>query len=85
MVEGGKTPWFTVPELEELGFGLVIYPLSGWMAAAAVLRELMAEIKETGTTQGFWDRMGLHMTFEELFDLFDYPQFQSLEDRFVVR
>jgi carboxyvinyl-carboxyphosphonate phosphorylmutase len=85
MVEGGKTPWFTVPELEELGFGLVIYPLSGWMAAAAVLRELMAELKETGTTQGFWDRMGLHMSFEELFDLFDYPSFQSLEDRYVVR
>ncbi|TML61398.1 MAG: carboxyvinyl-carboxyphosphonate phosphorylmutase [Actinobacteria bacterium] len=85
MVEGGKTPWFTVPELEELGFGLVIYPLSGWMAAAAVLRELMKELRETGTTQGFWDRMGLQMSFEELFDLFDYPQFQSLEDRYVVR
>ena len=85
MVEGGKTPWFTVPELEEPGFGLVIYPLSGWMAAAAVLRELMKELRETGTTQGFWDRMGLQMSFEELFDLFDYPQFQSLEDRYVVR
>src|SRR5438105_122988 len=85
MVEGGKTPWFTVPELEEPGFGLVIYPLSGWMAAAAVLRELMKELRETGTTQGFWDRMGLQMGFEELFDLFDYPQFQSLEDRYVVR
>src|SRR5205085_2534015 len=49
MVEGGKTPWFTVPELEELGFGLVIYPLSGWMAAAAVLRELMKELRAKGT------------------------------------
>lgn len=85
MVEGGKTPWLTAKELEALGFNLVIFPLSGWMAAAAVLQEMLRELHETGTTQGFWDRMNLHMTFEELFDVFDYPKFQGLEDRYVVR
>lgn len=67
MVEGGKTPWLTAKELEEIGYNIVIYPLSGWMAAASVLRQLMAELRETGTTQGFWDRMGLRMSFAELF------------------
>jgi carboxyvinyl-carboxyphosphonate phosphorylmutase len=85
MVEGGKTPWLTSKELEEVGFDLVIYPLSGWKAAAAVLRKLMVELRETGTTQGFWEPLGLELSFEELFDVFDYPEIQSLEDRYVKR
>jgi carboxyvinyl-carboxyphosphonate phosphorylmutase len=85
MVEGGKTPWLTAKELEALGYGVVIYPLSGWMAAAGVLTKLMAELRQTGTTQGFWERTGLGMTFEELFDVFDYPRYQRLEDDFVVK
>ena len=85
MVEGGKTPWLTAMELEDIGYNLVIYPLSGWMAAASVLRQLMAELKETGTTQNFWPRMGLEMSFEELFDVFDYKRIQDMESRFVVK
>jgi carboxyvinyl-carboxyphosphonate phosphorylmutase len=83
MVEGGRTPWLGANELQEIGFSLVIYPLSGWMAAAATLRELMRELKDTGTTQGFWDRMSLHMTFEELFEVFDYSKISEFERRYV--
>lgn len=83
MVEGGKTPWLTYQELEDLGYDIVIYPLSGWMGAAVMMRELMKELKETGTTQGFWQRKDLRMTFEELFDILGYPHMQELEDRFV--
>lgn len=83
MVEGGKTPWLTAPELQDIGYDLVIYPLSCWMGAAAVLREAMAELRETGTTQGYWERKGLKMTFEELFEVFDYSKISAYEQRFV--
>lgn len=83
MVEGGKTPWLTAKELEAIGYNLVIYPLSGWMAATAVLRKLFAELYETGTTQGFWDAQGLRMSFAELFEVFDYSNISDLERRFV--
>jgi carboxyvinyl-carboxyphosphonate phosphorylmutase len=83
MVEGGKTPWLTTEELQAIGYNIVIYPLSGWMAAASVLRQLMAELRETGTTQGFWDRLGLRMSFSELFEVFDYSKFADMEKRFV--
>lgn len=83
MVEGGKTPWLTAPELEDIGYDLVIYPLSCWMGAAAVLRELMVELRETGTTQGYWERKGLKMTFEELFEVFEYSKISAYEQRFV--
>jgi len=84
MVEGGKTPWLTAKELEAIGFNLVIYPLSGWMAAAAVLRELMSDLRRSGTTQGFWKRARLHMTFDELFEMLDYPEMRQFERRFVA-
>jgi len=83
MVEGGKTPWLTAKELEAIGFNLVIYPLSGWMAAATVLRELMAELRRSGTTQDFWTRTNLHMSFNDLFELLDYPQMRRLEQLYV--
>ena len=83
MVEGGKTPWLTAQELQKLGFNIVIYPLSGWMAAASVLRQLMAELKEKGTTQDYWKRMGLEMSFKELFEVFDYSRISDYESRFV--
>jgi carboxyphosphoenolpyruvate mutase len=85
MVEGGKTPWLPAQELGEIGYSVVIYPLSGWKAAAVILREVMAELRDTGTTQGFWERTGLDMSFEELFEVFDYERIQGFEDRYAVR
>ena len=83
MVEGGKTPWLTTKELESIGYNLAIYPLSGWMAAASVLRKLFAELRDAGTTQKFWDDMGLKMSFAELFEVFEYSKISELEARFV--
>jgi carboxyvinyl-carboxyphosphonate phosphorylmutase len=85
MVEGGKTPWLTTRQLEQIGYNLVIYPLSGWMAATAILRKMLTELKETGTTQEFWDRYGLRMSFAELFEVFGYSKIAELESRFVVK
>lgn len=85
MVEGGKTPWLTAKELEKIGYNLAIYPLSGWMAATSILRRLFAELRDTGTTQNFWDAHGLKMTFAELFEVFGYAEISALEERFVVK
>jgi carboxyvinyl-carboxyphosphonate phosphorylmutase len=83
MAEGGKTPRLTTQELEAMGFNVVIYPLSGWMAAASAFRELLDDLKNTGSTRSFWERKGFTMTFEELFDLVGYNEARALEQRFV--
>jgi len=83
MAEGGRTPRLTTQELEAIGFNVVIYPLSGWMAAASAFRDLLEELKTTGSTKGFWDRKGFKMTFDELFDIVGYTQARELEQRFV--
>jgi carboxyvinyl-carboxyphosphonate phosphorylmutase len=83
MVEGGKTQWLTVNELQELKYNIVIYPLTGWMGAAVIVRELMKELKQTGTTQGFWKRTNMKMTFEELFNTLGYQRYSKIEERFL--
>jgi carboxyvinyl-carboxyphosphonate phosphorylmutase len=57
MVEGGKTPNLSIPELAEIGFKIVIYPWAGFGAAFKAMRAVWAELKRTGTTAGFGDRM----------------------------
>lgn len=84
MMEGGKTPWFTAAELERLGFGLVIYPISACMAAACILRKFMRELKASGTTQRFWENENLHMSFAEMFDILGYAQLKEYERRYLV-
>ncbi|HKR12803.1 MAG TPA: carboxyvinyl-carboxyphosphonate phosphorylmutase [Pyrinomonadaceae bacterium] len=85
MVEGGKTPWLTYQELEKLGYDIVIYPLSGWMGAAVVVREIMKELQETGTTQGFWEKKNMKMTFAELFDTLGYGKIREYEEKFIKK
>jgi carboxyvinyl-carboxyphosphonate phosphorylmutase len=85
MVEGGKTPWLTTTELEALGYNLAIYPLSGWFAATTILRKMFAALRDEGTTQNFWERYDLKMSFAELFEVFGYARLSELEKRFVVR
>ncbi len=85
MMEGGKTPWFTAAELERLGFNLVIYPISACMAAGCILRKFMRELKDSGTTQHFWNKENLHMTFAEMFDILGYSNLKDYERRFLAR
>jgi methylisocitrate lyase len=72
MVEGGKTPFLPAKELEALGYNLVIYPVSATYAAAKALADLMKELKRSGTTAGFGDRMWKFSDFSEFIGLEEY-------------
>ncbi len=51
MVEHGKTPLFTADELEELGYSLVIYPVSALYAATKQVSEMLRHLIETGVIE----------------------------------
>jgi len=57
MTEGGETPLFTAAEFEAMGYDVVLYPATGFKAAAKAMRELYEEIAETGTQKGMMDRL----------------------------
>jgi 2-methylisocitrate lyase-like PEP mutase family enzyme len=72
MVEGGRTPILSRAELEQLGFKLAIFPVSGLLAMAAALRSVYGEIRKTGSTKGWggdlyaFDEFSRLMGFERI-------------------
>ena len=57
MVEGGKTPSLTAPELQKLGFALVIFPGGIVRALAKHAADYYASLVQHGSTEPFRARM----------------------------
>nr|MBC8279888.1 isocitrate lyase/phosphoenolpyruvate mutase family protein [Chloroflexota bacterium] len=57
-VESGKSPLLSASELEKFGFKIVIYPGSALLAVTPVVQQVMAQLKDTGTTAHLMDNMG---------------------------
>lgn len=49
MVENGKTPLFTAEELQEMGYRIVIYPVTALYAATKQVLSTLQLLKETGS------------------------------------
>ena len=48
MVEDGKTPYFPLDEVAELGFALILYPISALLAVSRVLQTVFAGMRRDG-------------------------------------
>ncbi len=78
MIEGGKTPFLSGKELEELGFKIAVYPLSGLFAATKAMSTCLRQLKEQGTTAGLKDIL----SFQEFEQIVAVPKYQKLEQKF---
>ena len=81
MTEFGKTPFFTATEFEQMGYKMVIWPVSSLRIANKAVAELYASIREHGGTHRMVDRM---QTRQELYDTIGLHQFEEL-DASIVR
>jgi methylisocitrate lyase len=81
MIEGGKTPLLTSQELQQLGYKMVVYPLSGLFSAAAAIRETYRELLAQKTTAARQNTMVSFAEFEEIIGAHGY---QDLERQFAV-
>jgi 2-methylisocitrate lyase-like PEP mutase family enzyme len=79
MVEGGKTPLLVAPELEKLGFSIVIFPGGLVRALARAGTDYFENLKRTGSTAAFAGRM---LDFEQLNALIGTPQMLELGKRY---
>lgn len=52
MVEGGRTPMLTSARLAEIGYAMAIFPVAGLLSAAAALKTVYRQIRETGSSLG---------------------------------
>ncbi|HEX3976656.1 MAG TPA: oxaloacetate decarboxylase [Solirubrobacteraceae bacterium] len=80
--EGGKTPPVTHAFLRDLGFRLVIFPLSMLLAATAAMRSVLAEIKASGTPI---DLLPTMLGFDAFLDFIGVGEIRELEQRFAAR
>lgn len=78
--EGGRTPPLTLDALRDLGFRIVIFPVSTLLAATRALREVLQAIREAGTPAATMDRL---VPFGEFLDFIGLPEVRRLETRFA--
>ncbi len=74
MTEFGVTPQIPAARFAELGYRLVIYPLSMMRLAMGHVVRGLAQLKEQGTAEGMLDGM---QTRTELYELLDYVPDES--------
>lgn len=80
MTEFGRTPFFTASEFEEMGYKMVIWPVSSLRVAAKASEELYAAIRRDGGTHGMIERM---QTRKELYATIDYAGYEALDASIV--
>jgi len=72
VIEGGKTPSLPAGELDDIGFDVVVYPLSGLFAVSRALEDTYGTLREEGTASGV-DGHGF-AAFEEIIDAESYRE-----------
>lgn len=78
-VEGGRTPMLPKDELQAIGFSLAIYPNSITRLIGHAGQLLFNELRTSGSTRAFADRMLDH---RELWEMFEHREFIALEERY---
>jgi len=76
MTEFGKTPIIPVSRFSELGYEMVIFPMTGFRVMLKALDECYSELVATGTQAGLMDRM---RTRAELYERIDYAAYDELD------
>lgn len=74
MTEFGKGPLLTVNELGELGYAMVLFPLTAFRAAMKAAEETLRGLLENGTQRDDLRRM---QTRAELYDLLGYDGYEA--------
>ncbi len=80
MTEFGKTPIIPASRFGEMGYQMVIYPMTGFRLMLRALDEGYAELLKTGTQAGMLDRM---RTRAELYERIDYADYDA-KDSFWI-
>lgn len=79
MVEGGKTPVHSAPELESMGFSLVIFPGGIVRALSVSARDYYDKLIATGSNKDSMDRM---LDFDGLNEVIGTPHMLALGERY---
>lgn len=79
--EGGKTPPVALNNLSELGFKLIIFPISLLLAATQAMRAAAARIREDGSPINL---VATLPSFQQFTDFIGLPEVKAVESRYGV-
>jgi methylisocitrate lyase len=79
MIEGGATPISSAQSLYKMGFKIILYPLSVLYANTFATMNILQELKKTGTTTKFRNKV---VSFDQFNDLVELRKFRKLEKKY---
>jgi methylisocitrate lyase len=78
MTEFGQTPFITAQGFQQLGYKVVIFPVTAFRVVLKAMDEAYRGLLKQGTQQGFISRM---MSRRELYDVLRYNEAQETAER----
>lgn len=69
MTEFGKTPYLSLYDFRDMGYSMVLFPMTAFRVAMKAAEDALAELKAKGTQKRFLERM---LTREEVYNLLGY-------------
>ncbi len=79
MIEGGATPLNTAETLSKIGFNIILYPLSVLYANTFATMNILQELKRTGNTSKYKQKV---VNFDQFNDLVELPKFRKMEKKY---
>lgn len=78
MTEFGKTPYISVKEFANLGYNIVIFPMTAFRVMTKAVEDALKALKKNGTQQNLLGRMH---TRQQIYDLIRYSDYQDIDRR----
>ena len=75
MIEGGATPLSSAETLSKMGFNIILYPLSVLYANTFATMNILTELKNTGNTAKYKQKV---VNFDQFNDLVELPKFRKM-------
>ena len=79
MTEFGKTPYLSVAEFEDLGYRIVLFPVTALRMATKAIDQMLSELRSRGTQRNLLEQM---QTRQQLYDLLRYAEYEQRDRHF---
>jgi len=79
MTEFGKTPYLSSSEFEDLGYRLVLFPVTALRVTTKAVEQTLRELKDHGSQR---DLLGQMHTRQQLYELLQYEEYERHERSF---
>ena len=81
MIEGGATPLSSAETLNKIGFKIILYPLSILYANTFATMNILKELKKSGNTTKYKQKV---VNFNQFNELVELPKFRKMEEKYKV-